>query len=371
MGIGVLSDSSEVNVMTAIDPATGLAENTFGLARLLDKGRVINALVRPGGEIVDVSAEFPDQDSLYGDWPRAFDALERIASRAPATGGGLGDYELLAPTVRPQILCAGSNYRQHAAEMYTFNDGNYQKQRREGESDEDFYERNLTFVQETRAQGMPFIWLAAHGSLVGPDDDIVLPAVGVQHDWEAELTVVIAGGAPRYLSPEEAGDFIAGYTIGNDMHTGELFSRDDIKWNADWIAKHPPTFTQAGPLVVPKQFFPDRSEMQIELDVNGERMQDWPADDMIFSPETYLAYASERLSLLPGDLLMMGSPPGNGAVHGGKWLVPGDVIDIRITGLGSQRHRVVAEDSNSRKPFFGLPPFAGRTTTAESPSPQK
>lgn len=343
--------------MNEIDTATGLAESTFGLARLRDDDRVFNALIRPGGEVVDVSARFPNQDALYSQWSRTFDELELTAARSRSTGRDVSQYIVLPPVDRPQIFCAGSNYRQHAAEMYTFNEGNYQKERKAGESDEDFFQRNVDFVNQKRAKGMPFIWLASHGSLVGPDDDIELPQIGHAHDWEAELTVVIAGGAKRYMAPEEAADFIAGYTIGNDMHTGDLFSRSDIKWNADWIAKQQPTFKQAGPFVVPKQFFPDRSGMQIELDVNGGRMQDWPADDMIFSPEEYLAYASERLALLPGDLLMMGSPPGNGAVHGGRWLVPGDSVDIRITGLGNQHHRVVAEDAAGRTPFWGMPPL--------------
>lgn len=343
--------------MTDINPATGLAEGTFGLARLRDDDNgVFNALIKPGGDVIDISSDFADQDALYGDWPRSFESLERINNNSRATGKTIENYDVLAPTVRPQILCAGSNYRQHSAEMYTFNEGHYQKQRIAGESDEEFFQRNLAFVEKKRAQGMPFIWLSTHGALVGPDDDVMLPAVGIAHDWEAELTIVTAGGAPRYLTPEEAGDYIAGYTIGNDMHTGELFSRDDTKWNADWIAKQPATFKQAGPFVVPKQFFPDRTAMQIELDVNGERMQDWPVDDMIFSPEMYLAYASERMAILPGDLLMMGSPPGNGGVHGGRWLVPGDTIDIRITGLGRQHHRVI-EDPSDRTPYFGLPPF--------------
>ena len=351
--------------MRHIDPVTGLAESTFGLARLQDGERVFPALVRPGGDIVDLSSDFPDQDSLYGRWPRAFEQLEQVASRSASTGTWTGPYRRLAPVIRPQIFCAGSNYRQHAAEMYTFNEGNYQKDRLPDESDQAFYERNLTFVTQKRAKGMPFIWLASHGSLVGPEDDIQLPAVGHAHDWEAELTIVVAGGAGRNLTPDEAGQYIAGYTIGNDMHTGDLFSRSDIKWNADWIAKQQPTFKQAGPFVVPRQFFPDRIDMRIELDVNGESMQDWPADDMIFTPEEYLAYASERVRLLPGDLLMMGSPPGNGAVHGGRWLVPGDTVDIRITGLGSQHHRVVAEDAAGRTPYWGMPPLETPTTHQE------
>ncbi|HWI32289.1 MAG TPA: fumarylacetoacetate hydrolase family protein [Microbacterium sp.] len=343
--------------MSEIDSVTGLAEGTFGLARLRNgDGRSFNALVRPGGDVVDISGQFPDQDALYGDWPRSFDELELVSARAGALGAPITEHHVLPPTVRPQIFCAGSNYRQHAAEMYTFNEGNYQESRRAGESDEDFYQRNLAFVTEKRAKGMPFIWMATHGSQVGPVDDIVLPLVGANHDWEAELTVVIAGGLPRYATPEEAGDYIAGYTIGNDMHTGDLYSRTDIKWNADWIAKQSPTFKQVGPFVVPKQFIEDRGGLVIQLDVNGQTKQDWPANDMIFSPEEYLAYASERLPVLAGDLLMMGSPPGNGAFHG-HFLQDGDTVDIRITGLGSQHHRVVAEDADGRAPFFGLPPY--------------
>lgn len=342
---------------SAINPVTGLREGTFALARLQEDERIFVALVRPAGEVVDLSSRFPSLNELYRDWPRAFDELQRIERTAASTGKAFHEYRALAPVEKPQIFCAGSNYRQHAAEMYTFNEGNYQKERHRGETDEQFYQRNLSFVVEKRAKGMPFIWLASHGSLVGPEDDIELPFVGVAHDWEAELGVVVAGGAPRYLTPEEAGAYIVGYTVVNDMHTGELFSRDDIKWNADWIAKQQPTFKQAGPFVVPRQFFPERDSLHIKLDVSGERMQDWPADDMIFSPEEYLSYASERLPLLAGDLLMMGSPPGNGAVHGGRWLQAGDTVEIEITGLGRQRHTVVAEDAGGRTPFWGLPPL--------------
>ncbi|KQP69986.1 fumarylacetoacetate hydrolase [Microbacterium sp. Leaf288] len=342
--------------MAEIDPTTGLAVGTFGLARLKEASRVFHALVRPDGDVVDISNDYPDQDAIYGDWDRTFEQLSHVAGTTRATGTPVSDYEICAPVVRPQIFCAGSNYAQHAAEMYTFNEGHYQTDRRDGESDGDFYERNLEFVTKRRAKGMPFIWLASHGSLVGPEDDVVLPQVGHGHDWEAELTVVIAGGAPRYLDPAEAANYIAGYTIGNDMHTTELFTRHDTKWNADWIAKQQPTFKQAGPFVVPRQFFADRTELVIQLDVNGESKQDWPADDMIFSPEEYLSYASERLPLLPGDLLMMGSPPGNGAFHS-QFLKAGDVMDIRISGLGAQHHRLVAEETLGRTPFYGLPPI--------------
>lgn len=342
--------------MADIAPETGLAIGTFGLSRVEADGRRFNALVRPNGEVLDISGQFPDTESIYGDWQRSFDALNDINAREAAAGVDVAAVRFLPPTQTPQIFGAGSNYRKHAAEMYTYNQGEYQKAREPGESDEDFFRRNLEFVEQKRAKGMPFIWMATHGCLVGARDDVRLPLVGTQHDWEAELCLVLAGNSPRYMTPDEAANSIAGYTIINDMHTGELFSRSDIKWNADWIAKHSPSFKPAGPFVVPRQFIPDRGNMMIRLKVNGDIKQDWPVSDMIFSPEQYVAYASERVPILPGDLLMTGSPPGNGAVHG-QFLKPGDVMETEIMGLGWQRNNLVAEDAGGRKPFFGLPPF--------------
>lgn len=341
--------------MPKVNEATGLAEGSFGLAKLHDDGHAFHAIVRPNAEVIDISADFVNSQQIYGDWPRSFDRLVDLEARAVTTGRPVGDYRVLPPTDYPQVFGAGSNYRQHAAEMYTYNSGHYQKDRQAGESDESFYRRNLEFVEQKRARGMPFIWLATHGSIVGAHDEIVLPQVGASHDWEAELCLVLAGGAPRYLTPEEAGDYIAGYTIVNDMHTCDLFSRDDIKWNADWIAKQQPSFKPVGPFVVPRQFLPNLDGVRIELRVNGSVKQDWPVNDMIFSPEEYVAYASERVAILPGDLLMTGSPPGNGGVHG-QFLQPGDILDIEISPLGRQRNMVVA-DPSTRRPHYGLPPL--------------
>lgn len=343
--------------MRTVNTVTGLANGTFGLSKLSDGTRAFHALVRPNGEVIDISARFVSSQAIYGDWNRNFEVLVDLEAREANSGLQLKDFRFLPPTDFPQILGAGSNYRKHAAEMYTYNAGNYQKDRLPNESDDDFYARNLEFVEKKRAAGMPFIWLSTHGSQIGANDPIPLPPIGQQHDWEAELGVIIAGGAPRCMTPEEAGKFIAGYTIVNDMHTCELFNRSDIKWNADWIAKQQPGFKPVGPFVVPKQFFSSLDEVNIKLSVNGVVKQDWPASDMIFSPEMYLAYASERLALLPGDLLMSGSPPGNGAVHG-QFLNAGDTIDIELSYLGRQHNKVVCEALDGRQPYFGLPPGA-------------
>lgn len=347
--------------MKPVNETTGLAEGTFGLSKLSDGERGFFALVRPSGEVIDLSGTFDTSQQLYENWDRNFDALVDLNEKEAASGLQIGAFTILPPTDFPQILGAGSNYRKHAAEMYTYNDGNYQKDRKPGESDADFFARNMDFVENKRATGMPFIWLSTHGSQVGANDDIVLPPIGQQHDWEAELGVIVAGGAPRYMTPLEAGSYIAGYTIANDMHTCELFNRSDIKWNADWIAKQQPGFKPVGPFVVPRQFFDGLADVSIRLCVNGEVKQDWPVSDMIFTAEEYLAYASERLRLLPGDLLMTGSPPGNGAVHG-QFLKAGDKVEIAITYLGRQHNRVVDEDLGGRKPHFGLPPGAIQAT---------
>ncbi|WP_207952046.1 fumarylacetoacetate hydrolase family protein [Pseudomaricurvus alcaniphilus] len=335
---------------------TGLLTGTFALAKLQDCDHRFHALVRANGEVIDISTEFPTSQVIYGDWEKNFARLCEIEKQGQILEHEVGHFHFLPPVDFPQIYGAGSNYRQHAAEMYTYNEGEYQKDRKSGESDEDFYKRNLEFVEQKRAKGMPFIWLATHGSMVGVEDNIELPAVGESHDWEAELCAVIAGNSPRYMTPAEAGDYVAGYTIINDMHTCELFSRSDIKWNADWIAKHSPSFKATGPYVVPRQFFKTIESPQIRLWVNGEVKQDWPSNDMIFSEDEYTAYASERFKLLPGDLLMTGSPPGNGAFHG-QFLKPGDTLEIEITGLGKQRNAIVKEELGDRKPHFGLSPF--------------
>ena len=103
---------------------------------------------------------------------------------------------------------------------------------------------------------------------------------------------------------------------------------------------------------MPKEFV-DRSKVQIKLTLSGKTMQDWPISDMIFPPEKILSYASERIRLTPGDLLITGSPPGNGASHGNRWMRPGDVVESEITYLGRQVNNVVAEETGGREPTFG------------------
>jgi 2-keto-4-pentenoate hydratase/2-oxohepta-3-ene-1,7-dioic acid hydratase in catechol pathway len=169
----------------------------------------------------------------------------------------------------------------------------------------------------------------------------VLPRTGTQHDWELELAVVI-GTPARHVAPRDALRHVAGYTICNDITTRDLVYRDDLKKiGTDWLAaKNAPTFTPTGPFLVPAHYAADPGDLRITLRHNGVTRQDESTSDMIFDVATLISYTSSLVSLAPGDLLMTGSPAGNGA-HWGVYLRHGDVIDSEITGLGHQRNACV------------------------------
>ena len=338
-------------MLTPIDSTTGLAVGTFGIARLDDGRRRFAAIVRANGEIVDVSVPFPNIMAIYEDWPRSFDTLVNLEATSVALDRAFANHRACAPVERPQIFGAGSNFRQHVAEMYTYNKMN-QHNRRPGESDEVFLQRNLKLVDERRLTGIPFFWVGTHGSMIGAEDNVVLPPIGTQHDWEAEVCCVVAGGAKRFMSPEEAGSVIVGYAVSNDFGTIDQFRRTDVNWGHDFISKHSPTFKAIGPFVVPKAFVKWSDDVKIQFRINGEMRQNWPVTDMIFSPEEILSYASERVRLLGGDLMLTGSPPGNGAKYG-QFMQHGDIVETEVTSLGRQRNSVVAEDLGGRKPHFG------------------
>jgi 2-keto-4-pentenoate hydratase/2-oxohepta-3-ene-1,7-dioic acid hydratase in catechol pathway len=337
--------------MTQFNPATGLADGSFGVGTYrVSGGAAFPGLVLADGSMVDLSNRYRDTHAILDDWEPALAWLADLA----ATGGDsdlrFADVECLPVLAHPNLLGAGSNYRQHVAEMMTHNKFN-QQDRQPGENDAAFFARNLAEVDRRAREGMPFLWTGLHSSLSGANDDIVLPLIGQNPDWELELGVVVSGTG-RYLSPEEAESLIAGYVIVNDLGTVDEFRRVDIKFGYDWISKHQPNFKPFGPFLVPRQFV-DRDRIRIRLRLNGETMQDWPVTDMIFSPEQMLSYASERVRLMPGDLLITGSPPGNAGSHGGRWLKPGDVVESELEFLGRQRNRVVAEEAGGRSTRFG------------------
>jgi 2-keto-4-pentenoate hydratase/2-oxohepta-3-ene-1,7-dioic acid hydratase in catechol pathway len=158
----------------------------------------------------------------------------------------------------------------------------------------------------------------------------------------------VIGRAARRVGNEDAMRYIAGYTICNDITTRDLVYRPDLeRIGTDWIrAKNRPTFLPAGPYLVPAAFIPDPSDLVITLRHNGVVRQDELAKDMIFDIPRLVSYASALVPLTPGDLLLTGSPAGNGA-HWGVFLAAGDVMEAEITGLGRQRNTCVFERSDS------------------------
>lgn len=337
--------------MTDFHPATGLALNSFGIGTYSKNGKKsFPGLVKPDGTVLDLSEHWYDTHAIFDEWDRNFDKLVDLNEQSSCPEYEFKSVHAHSALAHPNMLFAGSNYRQHVAEMMTHNKFN-QNERKEGESDEDFFQRNLAEVDKRAKEGMPFLWTGLHSSLAGANDDIQLPLIGQHPDWELELGFVV-GKTGRYIHPEEANAHIAGYVMVNDLGTVDEFRRSDIKFKFDWMSKHQPNFKLLGPFIVPRQFV-NFSDIQIKLKLNGDTMQDWPVTDMIFNPEQILSYASERVHLSPGDLFATGSPPGNAGMHGGRWMRPGDVVESELTYLGRQKNNVVAEEVNGRKPFWG------------------
>ena len=337
--------------MTKFNDATGLAEGSFGVGTYETKaGKQFPGLVLPDGTVFDLSESYYDTHAIFADWDRAVDGMNELAVKKGKEELRFDDLNALPVVAHPNMLCTGSNYCAHVAEMMTHNKFN-QDQRKPGESDESFYARNLAIVEKRKTEGMPFTWTGLHSSLCGANDDIILPLIGEHPDWELEFGV-ITKNTGRYMKPDETDDLIAAYVMCNDIGTVDEFRRSDVRFMFDWMSKHQPNFKTLGPFAVPKEFV-DRSKVQIQLKLNGDTMQDWPISDMIFTPEQILSYLTERVRLVPGDLLITGSPPGNGAFHGNRWMRPGDLVESEITYLGRQRNNVVAEETGGRSPTYG------------------
>ncbi len=220
-----------------------------------------------------------------------FAGFETTGERVP-----LGDVALLAPVIpRSKIVCVGKNYRDHAAEMG-------------GEAPE-----------------APLLFLKPNTAVVGPGDAIVRPPQSERTDFEGELAVVI-GRVAKNVTASEALDYVFGYTIGNDVT-----ARDLQKADGQWArAKGFDTFCPLGPAI----------ETEFDLDgggrivtrVDGEVRQDGPISDMVHSVPEIIAYASAAFTLLPGDVILTGTPAGIGPFEAGQ------TIEIEITGLGTLRN---------------------------------
>ena len=185
----------------------------------------------------------------------------------------------------------------------------------------------------------PVVFMKATTSISGPNDDVVQPRNSTKLDWEVELGVVI-GTKAQYVPEEKALEYVAGYCIVNDV-SERSFQMATSQWDK---GKGCDTFGPIGPWLVTTDEIPNPQTLEMWLDVNTERMQTGNTRTMIFSVAKIVSHLSQYMTLMPGDIITTGTPPGVGM---GKkpepiWLKPGDVVTLGIQGLGEQRQRVVA-----------------------------
>ncbi|NEC91405.1 fumarylacetoacetate hydrolase family protein [Streptomyces sp. SID12501] len=288
-----------------------------------------------GARVRDLSDQVPSVRAIVEDWDAWLPRLHDLARAADGPWHDLAALRVLAPIEPGQILQSGANYRKHVVDLVAA-----EKESVHGATPEEARADAEKMMDERARDGVPYVFLGSPRAMCGPYDDIVLPALGEQHDWELELALVI-GKPGRNIPAEEAMSHVAGYTICNDLTTRDRLYRPDLKAiGTDWFtAKNADTFLPTGPFLVPAAFVGDPDDLRITLRHNGVVRQDESTKDMIFDIPRLIAYASTTTTLCPGDLLLTGSPAGNGA-HWGVFLKPGDVLEAEVTGLGHQRNTV-------------------------------
>lgn len=186
----------------------------------------------------------------------------------------------------------------------------------------------------------PIMFFKADTSLSGPNDKVMLPQGSKKSDWEVELGIVI-GKKARYVSKKDALKYVAGYCVVNDVSEREYQLERGGTWDK---GKGCDTFGPVGPWLVTKDEIKDPQSLDMWLDVNGKRFQTGNTKTMIFDAATIISYVSEFMTLMPGDIITTGTPPGvgMGVKPKPRFLKAGDVMTLGIEGLGEQRQEVVA-----------------------------
>jgi 2,4-diketo-3-deoxy-L-fuconate hydrolase len=264
-------------------------------------------------------SHYLDVSDVVDDFDEAFfgsNGLTRLADliRERSTTEQLqefGEERIGAPIARPhQILCIGLNYSDHAAET------------------------------GAAVPDEPILFTKSSNTLIGPNDDVRSPRGSTKLDWEVELGVVI-GQRTSYLdSVDDARAAIAGYVVVNDVSERAFQIERGGQWSKGKSAE---TFNPAGPWLVTPDEIQDVRNLRMWLDVSGVRRQDGSTSTMIFDPYFVVHYLSQFLVLEPGDLIDTGTPPGVGmGMQPPVWLKAGDVMELGIEGLGSQRQTVIS-----------------------------
>lgn len=273
---------------------------------------------KPGVQIDDVNY---DASAFGEDFNEQFfetDGIERFGKFLKDNEGKLSKIpdgtRIGSPIARPsKIVCIGLNYADHAAET------------------------GAALPSE------PVIFMKSTTALVGPFDNIVIPKNSVKTDWEVELAFVI-GKKASYVDEAEAMDYVAGYCLHNDVSEREF----QLERNGTWDkGKGCDTFAPIGPFLATKDEISDPDNLRLWLNVNGKKMQDGNTKTFVFKIPYLVAYLSQFMTLLPGDVISTGTPAGVGlGFNPPFYLKPGDVVELGIDGLGTSTQKVVAYEKN-------------------------
>jgi 2,4-diketo-3-deoxy-L-fuconate hydrolase len=285
-------------------------ETLMKLIRFGEPGRECPGVVLEDATRLDVSGFVEAYDEAFF----ASDGLARLKDWLKDHAGSAPQVEQLVrlgpPISRPsKIVGIGLNFRDHARES------------------------QMEIPKE------PVIFFKATTSLVGPNDDLIIPKNGQKVDWEVELAVVI-GRTASYIESEEALEYVAGYVLHND-YSERAFQ---LERSGQWVkGKSADTFAPLGPFLATGDEIPDTGRLGIWLKVNGVFRQRSSTSEMIFDVPALVSYVSQFMTLLPGDIISTGTPAGVGlGMKPPQYLKPGDVVALGIDGLGESRQRVVA-----------------------------
>jgi 2,4-didehydro-3-deoxy-L-rhamnonate hydrolase len=253
----------------------------------------------------DVSQHVKDYDEAFFA-TGGLDRLKKFLQGSPGLAEVPGTVRWASPVARPsKIICIGLNYADHATESH------------------------MDLPKE------PVVFFKATSSLVGPNDDLIIPKTSSKTDWEVELAVVI-GKKASYVEENEALDYVAGYCLHNDYSERSF----QLERGGQWVkGKSCDSFAPLGPWVATTDEVRDLDNLRLWLTVNGTTMQDGSTSNLVFKIPFLISYLSQFMSLLPGDVISTGTPAGVGLGQKPQpvYLKPGDIIELGIDGLGTSK----------------------------------
>lgn len=265
-------------------------------------------MIDADGTLRDLSAHIDDLNGA-----NLSDAvLAKLAALDPASLPAVDGTPRIGPCVGDigKFMCIGLNYSDHAAET------------------------GATLPEH------PILFMKANSAIIGPNDTVVMPRGSEMTDWEVELGVVI-GKTAKYVSKADALDYVAGYCVVNDVSERHFQKHLSGNWTK---GKSCDTFGPTGPWMVTRDEIPDPQALDMNLDVNGKRMQTGNTSTMIFSVAEIIEHLSQLFTLHPGDVIATGTPPGVGlGMKPPTFLKEGDVMEVHINGLGTQTQNVKAD----------------------------